>query len=114
MAANCHRRMRDIVDGSSNTLLIGERAHGNPGDRIAGIWSGMHGCTATGCWNADSVLGVEGRINPPTRFGFSSRHPGGAHFLLADGSVRFLNENIELVTLMRLGQRADRQVVGEF
>jgi prepilin-type processing-associated H-X9-DG protein len=40
---------------------------------------------------------------------FSSRHPGGANFLLADGSLRFLSSDIEYPTYRRLGQRSDGQ-----
>ena len=46
--------------------------------------------------------------------GFKSRHVGGAQFLLGDGSVRFLSENIDYVTYQRLGSRNDGGFVGEF
>ena len=43
-----------------------------------------------------------------------SRHSGGAQCTLADGSVRFISENIDLTTWHRLGNRDDGQPVGEF
>ncbi|MCA9109603.1 MAG: DUF1559 domain-containing protein [Planctomycetaceae bacterium] len=44
----------------------------------------------------------------------ASAHSGGVHTLLADGSVRFIRENLELNVLKRLSARADGQVEGEF
>lgn len=41
-------------------------------------------------------------------------HTGGAHALMADGAVRFLNENMSLQTLAALGTRDGGEVVGEF
>ncbi|MEI8381949.1 MAG: H-X9-DG-CTERM domain-containing protein, partial [Planctomycetota bacterium] len=43
-----------------------------------------------------------------------SRHVGGVHCLLADGSVRFLSNNIDINTWQRLGAIADGNPVGEF
>ncbi len=39
--------------------------------------------------------------------GFASRHPGGANFVLVDGSVHFIPETIDLATLQDLGDRKD-------
>jgi prepilin-type N-terminal cleavage/methylation domain-containing protein/prepilin-type processing-associated H-X9-DG protein len=43
-----------------------------------------------------------------------SRHPGGVNLLLADGSVRFVSNQVELSTWHALGSRAGREVVGDF
>ena len=45
---------------------------------------------------------------------FSSAHVGGLHFILADGSVHFMSENIDYNTFRNLGQISDGQVIGEF
>lgn len=45
---------------------------------------------------------------------FISAHPGGAMFLLGDGSVRFVSENIDGKTYRSLGTIAGGEVVGEF
>jgi prepilin-type processing-associated H-X9-DG protein len=46
--------------------------------------------------------------------GFHSFHDGGCHFLMADGSVRFINANINAFTMASLITKAKGEVVGEF
>jgi hypothetical protein len=46
--------------------------------------------------------------------GFGSQHTGGAQFALGDGSIRFLNENIDRQLLQKLAHRNDGELVGEF
>jgi prepilin-type processing-associated H-X9-DG protein len=43
--------------------------------------------------------------------GFKSRHPGGANFLFADGSVHFLKQSISPVTYCALGSRNGGEVI---
>ena len=45
---------------------------------------------------------------------YGSLHTGGSQVLLADGSVRFLSENIDTTTRQNLHYRADGRVLGEF
>ena len=49
-----------------------------------------------------------------TTMGFKSRHVGGAHFVLGDGSVTFLSQNINYVTYQKLGDRHDNNAVGAY
>ncbi|MCA9007010.1 MAG: DUF1559 domain-containing protein, partial [Planctomycetaceae bacterium] len=53
-------------------------------------------------------------INGTLAWAFSSQHTGGAHFLLGDGGVRFLSENIDGTTYENLGKISDGNVIGEF
>ncbi len=41
----------------------------------------------------------------------NSNHPGGANFLLADGSVRFLKSSISIKTYWALGTKANGEVI---
>jgi prepilin-type N-terminal cleavage/methylation domain-containing protein/prepilin-type processing-associated H-X9-DG protein len=128
-------RFRDVTDGLSNTILVGERDWELG---WAANWIGQRNYTGTGIWGSrqnlaildvkinDPVLQPNG--NPAVSRGFSSRHTGGAQFLLGDGSVRFISENIQFNTtgqnqspppdtlglFQRLGRRNDSLVVSEF
>jgi prepilin-type processing-associated H-X9-DG protein len=53
----------------------------------------------------DSCLGIV-----PAR----SKHTGGVNVCLADGSVRFISDNINLLTWQLLGNARDGQVLGDF
>ena len=123
---------RDITDGTSNTIVIAETR-----DQDAPVW--IDGSSAAFCarwFNAANAptssppsplayTGNTSSINYTPYFpnlmgginqvyGPSSFHQGGAQHLMADGSVHFLSENINVVTYDRLVARADGQVVGEF
>jgi len=44
----------------------------------------------------------------------SSKHVGGVHVQMADGSVRFVSDNIDLITWRALGSRNGAEVIGGF
>ncbi|MES2788429.1 MAG: DUF1559 domain-containing protein [Planctomycetota bacterium] len=138
-------RIRDVIDGLSNTLLFGERSHKDSNfDSFSSAGGGLNPMTAWGQWAAsggqyalsDVTLSSWAPINYdyPYQAGgpggggtfdaqpesilrvnaFGSLHTGGANFAMADGSIRFISENIYQQTLVSLSTRAGGEVVGEF
>lgn len=106
-------KVSDVVDGTSTTLAIGER--GIDSDYAWG-WSI---CGGLECEHYLSTqIGLSRAQNLPPGTGvethFSSWHPGGAYFLLADGHVRFLSNNIDYITYRDLSTRSGREVLGEW
>lgn len=113
---NSPTKMRDVTDGTSNTILVGEkltRIPNKPGDNTADnaqyrfSWHSTRNTTSP--MNRDTYYNLAGNANPfhETDCNFGSDHVGGAQFLFADGSVHFINENINLQLYQRLSDRAD-------
>jgi prepilin-type N-terminal cleavage/methylation domain-containing protein len=102
-------RLGDVVDGTSTTLMIGER--GIP-DNLG--WGWMI-CGGTEC---EHYLSAERGLSPRSKDywadvrHFWSWHPGGTHFAVADGSVQFLSYDIDYGTYLALATRSGAEVVG--
>ena len=130
--ANSAVRIDDIRDGTTNTLLISEvKIRGQKGDDGWGeggsYWGGgqhagfgfttmepPNSTVSDRVWTckdttAPDCIGVGDDINK--RILARGYHPGGVHGAMADGSVRFFSETIDLVTWKALGTRAGREVV---
>ncbi|REJ89129.1 MAG: DUF1559 domain-containing protein [Planctomycetota bacterium] len=106
-------RIRDITDGTSNTFLVGERA---TNDQL-GWFTTWVGRVAEGEEAFQRVLGsLDHTPNDPVAHfdDYSSQHEGGAQFVLADGHVRFISENMNLFVYRAVGTISGGEVVGEF
>ncbi len=107
---NSYFSSRDITDGMSNTVGVGER-HRNGGRTGYGYIgsenaqnSHHHFSGSIGTILNSTDNGVYGNA------GFSSRHVGGVHFGLLDGAVIFLSENVADTVRLALGSRAGNEV----
>jgi hypothetical protein len=127
-------RLANITDGTSNTFLMGEKhvrwmnaagtgrfVFGTADDRtvyseqnhnnfrrFAGIGSDGGIYSIARYVDSQSVQAVDNRK-------FGSRHPGVCQFVLCDGSVKAVRDNIDIDTLTRLANREDGLAIsGEF
>ena len=136
-------RISDITDGSSNTIAAGEinlvddTPNAGPvadcltvGDLRGRVW----GTKYVGGGTFTTLQGPNTSVPDTVTYGYSrdyapistscsgvdnavyarSRHTGGAHFLLGDGAVRFISDNVDTSTIRSLGTRAGGEVLGEF
>jgi prepilin-type N-terminal cleavage/methylation domain-containing protein/prepilin-type processing-associated H-X9-DG protein len=116
-----------INDGLSNTLAVGEVLTGQTDHSWNGHWLSFNG----GNSHVSTVVPINtpvqedvggcGTLSPPigpqnwnVSFGFKSRHSGGAQFALADGSVRFIKQSIDMRTYVYLGNRRDGQAISDY
>jgi prepilin-type N-terminal cleavage/methylation domain-containing protein/prepilin-type processing-associated H-X9-DG protein len=116
--------MTGISDGTSNTWMFGE---GTVGRSQYSAWASTNHSLATAALPMN--INLPGRTpdfgdspngnfsgNPPLRMwavtlGFRSYHTGGCNFALADGSVRFARENMDLLSYRQMGTRNGGEVV---
>lgn len=124
----------DITDGTSNTFMIGERTGSTTLYYKRTIAQGLPkvlGQTNGGAW-ADALAfehWLQGALYDGTGFsggpcainctnirgnGFHCFHDGGCHFLMCDGSVRFISENLAASTMAALITRKKGELMGEF
>lgn len=127
-------KFRDITDGTSNTVVFGERVGGTNVYRkklVDTALTAALGGTQGGAWG-DLLIGehwLGGALydgNPlaggPCAInctnsrggGYMSFHSGGAQFVMGDGAVRFISANVDAHTFASLITRSKGEIVGEF
>jgi prepilin-type N-terminal cleavage/methylation domain-containing protein len=119
--------IRDITDGTTNTLVVGEISGapfddgGNNPHRawVQGASNANNDFASYSCknvrWGIGQARYTSNNVNylfNDQRFG--SNHTGGCQFLLGDGGVRFVSENIDFNTYQAVATRDQGEVVGEF
>lgn len=136
--------INSVTDGTSNTVASWEIRSGLGVTDPRGLWaSGRIGAGfVANCNNNGSGMGsgdcyginegthadgddIYGCINAPaqgmgchagadSQAGPKSLHTGGVHALMCDGSVRFINQNLDGGTMAKIIAQADGQVVSDF
>ena len=122
MFANSEVRIADILDGTSQTLLVGENdcdqedpLRDNPTycpNRqcvIGRQWASYNVITTYNGINSGTDVGVGG--NTAGVGGVESHHPGGANFTFADAHVSFLSETINQLVLDALTTRQGGEII---
>lgn len=127
-----------ITDGTSNQVLVGETMFVVLKQNYVGAfatWASAFRVHNTCCPYLANSVGILCGMNKPlieydmnlarTRQGaanghsmvmegYSSWHVGGGHLLLADGAVRFISENTDLLIQQQMGSTYDGRTLGEF
>lgn len=125
------RRFAEITDGTSNTIMISEKA-GRPDAWIngrrqdtattgvssafdwTGPWASYNGYWASGYSSDGTTLFGPCSINCNNDLGVYGFHPGGANVLFADGSAHFLSESTDLLVFYGLVSLAGGEVVSNY
>jgi len=124
---NTRVRIPEIMDGTSNTLALGEISK-NPPQPLSSataayrVWT--RGCDLVGTIGCASCKNVVYELNSPAGaynaslnnfndVSFSSNHSSGVNFAYCDGSVRFLSDTTPILLLKGLASRNGGEVVSE-
>jgi len=104
-------KIGSIVDGTSTTIMIGEAAAGFD---YMNSWQHADTTIATCVYPPNYRHPPNGEpYNPtdwPNGYGFHSWHTSGANFAMSDGSVRFIEDTIDLTLFRALGTRNGNEV----
>ena len=124
--------IKHVPDGTTNTLFVGETivaqsGHSHDIAKIRGYWAGFD----NGLAHAGTIPSINWPVDPDqpscnagagaqfyrhnyhVTMGFESNHPGGANFLMVDGSVQFVPESVDFNIYQLLGTRDDGHSISE-
>jgi prepilin-type N-terminal cleavage/methylation domain-containing protein/prepilin-type processing-associated H-X9-DG protein len=125
---NSNTTLVTITDGTSNTLMMGEQTL----ELFNGVTSGWSyagwvsvGIDPVGAWNTTfpaqglNIWNYNNNTSPLNRtfgrraswYNAASLHSGGVNFVMADGSVRFVQQSIDVPSLTLMSRMADGQVI---
>lgn len=103
---NSNIRERDMTDGTSNIVMVGEVDRLNYSTPAAGPSPDVNKSSDGWAWGgAATMFSTRNGLNKNLHFdGAGSDHPSGVvHFLFGDGGVRALNENVNQIVYNNLG-----------
>jgi prepilin-type N-terminal cleavage/methylation domain-containing protein len=130
MHVNSKKRISDATDGTSNSILVGETIYQNM--QVNRGWASGHRTRHGSNNGPGNITGTYRAINSGKALYeafsdkrtdqnihnhlmntcFGSLHAGGAQFCFGDGSIRFLNENMNLAIYRTLGSINDGLPIG--
>jgi hypothetical protein len=98
--------LRDVLDGTANTFLVGEISwfKNDSGVINTGYRKWIRGCDgdpSAGTKNIEYGINIQpytgtSPYNMFNDISFGSEHPGGCQFVLCDGAVRFVSEDVDM------------------
>jgi len=115
-----YRKISSIKDGTAHTLAVGEticnKNFAADGTGPGNNWVNAASTCATTAVPLNRFHSASTSASTPwdQRWSFGSTHTGGAHFVMCDGAVRFVSNNIAMRTYRNLSTLDGHEVVGEF
>ncbi|WP_298867108.1 DUF1559 domain-containing protein [uncultured Gimesia sp.] len=95
-------RFAELGRGLSNTIIVGERTMA----KVPSTWLGVESSGEDAACRLVGMAMTTPNCNSCDECEFSSRHPGGANFLWADGRVSMLSENMNSSNYQQMARRA--------